>query len=226
MPKPSKPLATIAAVNASLELVLLDATYASAWEPLDDDPDAEDLGGHPQKVVEMLEEDEDFIAGPLTVGKGKALVLTLEGATGEAEVKQLGDGSFALLEPPREWWDDPDNYGSCKSDVAALFDDVLGDAPKLGKEKTVGTVSVPSGKLLAFDACADLSGLASATKRAAEGKCVKLGRDGAGVVLGLPEGAYVVSRRVIKPKWATDQPLVVATLRPSGSSRAPGSRAR
>lgn len=215
MPKPAKPLATLVAVNASLELVLLDAACASAWEPADEEPDAEDLGGHPQKVVEMLEDDDDFVAGPLPVGKGKALVLTLEGATGEAEVRRLGDGTFAFLEPPREWWDDADNYGARKPDVAALFDDVLSESPTLGKEKKAGTVSVPSGRLVVFDVFAALRGIATATKKTAEGTCVKLGRDGNAVVLGVPPGVYVINRRVVTPKWAKDQPLVIASLRPT-----------
>lgn len=213
MPKPSKPIATISAVNASLELVLLDAELMSAWEPLDEDPDADDLGGHPQKIIEMLDEDDDFVAGPLTVGKGKALVLTLEGATGEAEVRRLADGTLAFVEPPREWWDDPDNYGKRKADVAALFEDVLGSAPRVGKEKKVGDVSVRSGKLVVFDANAEVKGVAKATKKVADGGVATFGEGG--VVFGVTPGKYVVARRVVAPRWADDQPLVVAYLRPA-----------
>lgn len=218
MPKPAKPLATIAAVNASLELVLLDADLLPAWEPLDEDTDGEDLGGHPQKVVEMLEEDEEFVSGPLAVGKGKALVLTLEGATGEAEIRQLADGTFAFVEPPRSWWDDEDNFGDKASEVKALFEDVLGPAPKAGKEKKVGKVSVRSGKLVAFDANADVAPAENAAKKVSEGKVVEVGRDDGGVVLGVPPGEYIVARRVVTPKWSDDQPLVVAFLRPAGAS--------
>ncbi|MBX3206168.1 MAG: hypothetical protein KF764_13945 [Labilithrix sp.] len=211
----SKPLATIASVNACLELVLLDADLVESWEPLDEDSDGEDIGGHPQKVIELHEEDDDFVAGPLTVGSGAALVLTLEGATGEAEVRRLGDGTLALLEPPREWWDDADNFGKRKADVAALFEDALGPAPKAGKEKQVGKVSVRSTKLVVFDSNADMGGVAKAAKKATEGKVVPFGEDDAGVVLGLTAGEYVVARRVIEPKWADGSTLVVAYLRPA-----------
>lgn len=215
MPKPEKPLATIAAVNASLELVLLDASLVESWEPLDEDTEGDDIGGHPQKVIDLLEEDEDFVAGPLSVGEGKALVLTLEGATGEAEVRRLGDGTLALVEPPREWWDDADNFGKRKADVAALFEDVLGPAPKGGNEKKVGKVAVRSGKVVVFDSNADLGDVAKAAKKAAEGKVVPFGEDDAGVVIGLAAGEYVVARRVVTPKWAEDSSLVVAYLRPA-----------
>ncbi|QSQ17569.1 hypothetical protein [Myxococcus landrumensis] len=212
MGKREKPLGKLSSINALLTLVLLDSEQIPHWEPLDEEPEGDDMGGHPQKVTELLE-DEDFVSAELKVGKGKALVLNLEGMTGEAEIRRLEDGTLALLEPPRDWWDDEDNYGERKDEVAQLFADALGSAPKVGKEKRAGRILVPSGKLVVFDSNESLESASKAAKKSTPEKVVGFGENDGGVVLGLTPGPYVLWRRVIEPPWADDQPLVVAYLR-------------
>ncbi|MCE9672629.1 hypothetical protein LY474_32960 [Myxococcus stipitatus] len=212
MSKRDQPLGKICAVNASLSLILLDSEQIPEWEPMDEDPEGDDLGGHPQKVIELYE-DEDFVSAELDVGKGKALALNLEGMTGEAELRRLEDGSLALLEPPWDWWTDEDNYGERKDEVARLFKDALSGAPKAGKEKRAGKVLVSSGKLVVFDSNESLESASKAAKKATNGKVVGFGDNDGGIVLGLTPGQYVIWRRVIEPKWADDQPLVIAYLR-------------
>ncbi|WP_223643695.1 hypothetical protein [Corallococcus sp. EGB] len=212
MGKREKPLGTISSINALLTLVLLDSEQISQWEPLDEEPEGDDIGGHPQKVTELLE-DEDFVSAELEVGNGKALVLSLEGVTGEAEIRRLEDGTLALIEPPRDWWDDEDNYGGRKDEVAQLFTDALSSTPKVGKEKRAGTILVSSGKLVVFDSNESLESASKAAKKTTNEKVVGFGENDGGVVLGLAPGQYVIWRRVIEPKWADDQRLVIAYLR-------------
>ncbi|NOU31451.1 MAG: hypothetical protein HOO96_26430 [Polyangiaceae bacterium] len=209
-----KPVGNIASINASLMLVLLDGALVPAWEPLDPDPEGDDIGGHPQKVVDFLDDDDDFVSGPLKVGKGKALVLSLEAQTGEAEVYRLANGTVALVEPPRSWWDDADNYGKKRVDVAALFDEALA-GPGKGAKKA-GKVDVPSGKLVTFDSNVDVAPASKVLKKALkEGDVKAFGEDEGGVVIALAPGTYAVRRQVFERKWAEDQPLVVAYLEPT-----------
>jgi hypothetical protein len=212
MGKREKPLCKVSAINAFLSLVLLDSEHLPEWEPMDEEPEGDDIGGHPQKVIELYE-DEDFVSAELAVGKGKALVLSLEGVTGEAEIRRLEDGTLALLEPPRDWWDDEDNHGERKDEVAQLFADALSGAPKVGKEKRAGKVLVSSGKLVVFDSNENLKSASRAAKKTTDAKVVSFGDNDGGVVLGVTPGQYVIWRRVIAPKWADDQRLVIAYLR-------------
>lgn len=212
MGKREKPLGKISSINALLTLVLLDSEQIPQWEPLDEEPDGDDIGGHPQKVTELYE-DEDFVSAELEVGKGKALVLSLEGVTGEAEIRALEDGTLALIEPPRDWWDDEDNYGERKDEVAQLFSDALSSAPKAGKEKRAGKILISSGKLVVFDSNENLESASKAAKKTTNEKVVGFGENDGGVVLGLAPGQYVIWRRVIEPEWADDQRLVIAYLR-------------
>ncbi len=171
-----KPVGTIASINASLILVLLDGALVPSWEPLDPDNDGDDIGGHPQKVVDFLEDDDDFVSGPLKVGKGKALVLSLEAQTGEAELYRLPNGVIALVEPPRAWWDDADNSGKQRGEVAASFAEALA-GPGKGAKKA-GKVDVPSGKLVTFDANADVAPASKVLKKAPkEGDVKAFGED-------------------------------------------------
>lgn len=209
-----KPIGTIESINGSLTLVLLDADAVAEWEPLDEDTDGDDLGGHPQKVVDLLEADESFIHGSLKVGASKAAVLMLEGNTGEAELYRLADGTLVFAEPPRAWWDDEDNYGSRPSDVASLFEEALqGTKPSAA----AGKVQASSGALLVFDSNADIGKAGKAREKlTGEGDLKKVGRDGAALVLALAPGTYAVRRRVLERKWAKGSPLVVAYLIPVG----------
>lgn len=208
-----KPLGSFAAVNSLLTPVLLDGSFTTAWEPLLDEPEDDDLGGHPQKIHDFYD-DDDFTHGTLKVGKGKALVVTLEGQTGEAEVYRLDDGTILFAEPPRSWWNDEDNYGSKKADVEALFTEAI--APPGKSAKKVGKLELPTGKLVAFDGHADLKPVAKTLKtKAALGDVSAFGRDDGGVVITLKSGTYVVRRRVLERKWARDQPLVIVTVTPS-----------
>ena len=210
------PAGTVCAVNASLTLVFLDAGATGAWEPVHDDPDDDELGGHPQKVNEFYQADDDFTHGALKVGSGKAFVLRLEGETGEAEIYRIEHGALAFVEPPRAWWDDEDNYGTRGDDVAALFAEALG-AP-LSAAKKVGKIDVPSGKLVAFDSNGALRPVKTAlAKPVGVGAVVPIGRDHAGVVVGVQRGAYVVRRRVFERKWAKRQKLVVAYVEGAGA---------
>ncbi len=206
-----RPSGTITSINASLMLVLLDGGLASSWEPLDDDTDADDVGGHPQKVIDFLDEDDDFTHGTLKVGAGKALVLALEGETGEAEVYRLASGAIALVEPPRAWWDDADNYGAKRAEVQALFDEALAGPGKNAKK--AGKVEVPSGKLVTFDSNVDVAPASKVLKKPSQdGEVRSFGEDDGGVVITVSPGTYAARRQVFERKWAEDQALVVAYL--------------
>jgi hypothetical protein len=208
-----KSVGTICSVNALLTLILLDGSLTPAWEPLLDKPTDDDLGGHPQKVHEIFEDDEDFGQRALAVGSGEALVMVLEGLTGQAEVYRLADGTVILAEPPRAWWDDEDNYGENAAAVQAMFAEAI--APPARSAKKVGKVEVMSGKLVVFDVHADLAPLAKALKKKAEPRDVKpLGSRKGGVVVTLPAGTYAVRRREFERKWAEDQLLAVAYIVP------------
>jgi len=213
--KQDKPLGTLESVNGSLTLVLLDADAASDWEPLDEDTDGDDLGGHPQNVVDLLEAREDFVSSALKVGARKATVLMLEGNTGEAEVYRLADGTLMLAEPPRDWWDDEDNYGGRQGEVAALFAEARASSKP---SVSVGKVQVSSGVLVAFDSNADIGKVGKAREKlTGHGDVKKVGRDGAALALAVSPGTYAVRRRVLERKWAKGSPLVVAYLVPTGT---------
>lgn len=209
MAKPMKPVAQIASINASLTLVLLDAELANAWEPMDAEPDGDDVGGHPQRVIELVSNDE-VRHGALDVGAGKALVVTLEGASGMADVYKLADGTLAFVEPPRDWWEDEDNYGAKATEIGKLFDDALGGS---AKTTPIGKLSVGSGRLVAFDSNVDLAPVARLAKKLGAGDIKGFGDDDDGVVAAIAPGTYAVSRFETTPKWAEDQPFVVAYVR-------------
>jgi hypothetical protein len=177
-------------------------------------PKGDDLGGHPQKVHEFYEKDEEFDHAMLKVGKGKAFVMVLEGQTGEAEVYRLADGTVILAEPPRVWWEEDDAYAKKAVDIAEMFGEAI--APPASSAKKIGSLEVTSGKLVAFYVHADLRPAAKTLKKTAVPGSVKaFGDDEGGVVIALKPGSYVVRRREVTRKWAKDQPLVVAYIVPA-----------
>lgn len=204
-----KPLGSFVSINASVMPVFLDAKLLDAWEPLDPDSDGDDIGGHPQKIIDLLDDDEDFTHATLKVGKGAAAVVSLEGQTGEAEVYRVED-TLLVVEPPRSWWDDEDNYGKKAKHVEALFTEALTSAPS---GKAVAKVAVPSGKLVLFDSNADLEDAAKVVAKTKSAKAFDVkpfGDDDGGLIVTLEPGDYSIVRKVFEPKWAKDQPLVVA----------------
>jgi upstream activation factor subunit UAF30 len=216
---PRTSVASVCAMNGALTLVLLDGALANEWQPLLDEPEDDDLGGHPQKVVELLEADAKFTSGTLKVGAGRALVLSLEGISGEAEVYRLPDGALVLAEPSRAWWNEDDNFGKNAGGVESMFAEALEAPPEDARQ--VSTVAVPSGKLLVFDASSDLTRANKSLKKSlAVGDVKRFGLDGDGLVLALEPGAIAVRRRVFSPRWAKRQQLVVVYLTPPRKKRA------
>lgn len=203
-----RPLGSVCASNGALTSVLLDSGLVPSWEPRYEGPLDDDLGGHPQRVIDLLDADARFVAAPLRVGKGgKALVLDLEGISGEAEVYHLPDGTLALVEPTLSWW--RESFPKRAADIQALFEDAFDPS---AKTKKVGSVAVPSGKLAIFDSNADLTPAEKARSALAPGALASFGRDGDGVFVGVPRGTYAVGWRVIKPAWAKKNALVVARI--------------
>ena len=175
-----RPLGSICAVTGALTLVLLDSAQVTSWEPAFDEPLDDDLGGHPQRVIDLLDADEEFVAASLKVGKGKAMVLELEGRSGEGELYDLPSGAFALVEPTLSWW--LDNFPAKATDIQALFTDAFDAAAKTAKTRTI---AVSSRKLALFDSNADVAPAAKARAKAiGHGKVVRFGRDGDGLLLG------------------------------------------
>lgn len=208
MPRKPRPVGQIASVNGSLTFALLDADATAAWEATDPATSARgQFSGHPRKIMDAISQGE--AAASLTVGGATAIALELEGMTGVCDVYRLADDRLAFVEPPREWFDDPDNYGSQKEDVSDLFDELLADELP-DDASSVGTLEVTSGKLAAVymwhlnvpsakAAAAKLpDGVASAAVKDRNGE--------SGFVATLPPGTY----RVHVASVATDDLEAVA----------------
>ncbi|MDB4942773.1 MAG: hypothetical protein JWP97_2307 [Labilithrix sp.] len=193
MPRKLRPAGQIASPNGSLTFALLDADATTAWEHTDPRTSGKnEFTGHPRKIMEAIQHGQQ--AASLRIGKLTAVALELEGMTGVCDVYRLADDRLAFVEPPRDWFEDPDNHGGRPEDIAALFEELLADELPVDAEP-VGTIDVPSGKLAAvYMWHRDVSAAKTAADQLADGAVARVkDRNGdSGIVATLPPGKYLV----------------------------------
>lgn len=209
MAEHSKPIGTIASLNASLTVAMFDARSATDWVPTKPAATKAQFTGTPAEIMRGLAKGEEMTA--VDVGASSGFAFELEGKSGKIDAHRLADGTLALIAPPRAWWQ--------TADADALFDDVLG-AGGVEEAHEVGELELSSGKLVIVylwlkkvGAARDLAATVPSGGALEFGD--GYGEGNGGLIVDLPPGRYRLLRHEVAAPWDADQALVAMYLAPA-----------